>query len=78
MIQDKMKICYISNSAAPSNNASSLQTAKLCEALSKIGHKVMLILPNTGCRNSNYYKFYNVKSKFKIKILKLFVKFPTE
>ena len=72
-----MKICYISNSAAPSNNASSLQTAKLCEALSKIGHKVMLILPNTGCRNLNYYKFYNVKSKFKIKILKLFVKFPT-
>ena len=29
-----MKIVVVSNSAAPSKNASSLQTAKLCEALS--------------------------------------------
>ncbi len=72
-----MRICYISNSAAPSENASSLQTAKLCEALSKIGHKVMLILPNSGYRNLNYYSFYDVRSKFKIKILKFFNKFPT-
>jgi len=77
MTQDKMRICYISNSAAPSENASSLQTAKLCEALSKIGHKVMLILPNSGYRNLNYYSFYDVRSKFKIKILKFFNKFPT-
>ena len=68
MTRDKMRICYISNSAAPSKNASSLQTAKLCEALSKIGHKVLLILPNSGHRNLNYYKFYDVRSKFKIKI----------
>ena len=43
-----MNICYISNSAAPSKNASSLQTANLCAELVKQGHKVQLILPNTG------------------------------
>ena len=50
MIQDNLRICYISNSASPSNNASSLQTAKLCEYLAKKGNKVKLILPNTGLK----------------------------
>ena len=71
-----MKICYISNSAAPSRNASSLQTAKLCESLSLLGHQVTLILPNTGIPKTNYFKFYNIKSKFKIIKLKYFNKFP--
>ena len=71
-----MKICYISNSAAPSRNASSLQTAKLCESLSLLGHQVTLILPNTGIPKINYFKFYNIKSKFKITKLKYFNKFP--
>ena len=43
-----MKIVIISNSAAPSKNASSLQVSKLCESLSILNHKVTLILPNTG------------------------------
>ncbi len=71
-----MRICYISNSAAPSKNASSLQTAKLCEAIAKIGHKVNLVLPNTGELNKNYFKFYNIKHKFKIKRLNYFNTFP--
>ena len=49
-----MKICYISNSAAPSKNASSLQTSKLCEGLTKQGNNVLLILPNTGNSKKNY------------------------
>tara|TARA_A100001011_G_C14252295_1_gene818451 strand:+ start:342 stop:1454 length:1113 start_codon:yes stop_codon:yes gene_type:complete len=72
-----MNICYISNSAAPSKNASSLQTAKLCEALSKIGHKVKLVLPDTGYKDENYNNFYNIKNKFEIKTIKYFKKFPT-
>ena len=56
-----MKICYISNSAAPSKNASSLQIAKLCEALSLNGHDVRLITPNTGFTEKDYFKFYNIK-----------------
>ena len=55
-----MKICYISNSAAPSMNASSLQTSKLCESLSKLGHEVKLILPDTGYKK-DYFKFYLIK-----------------
>ena len=72
----QMNICYISNSAAPSKNASSLQTAKLCEELSRQGHKVSLILPRTGELNRNYFNFYNIKYKFQIIRLKYFKKFP--
>lgn len=70
-----MKICYISNSAAPSSNASSLQTAKLCEGLSKLGHEVKLILPDTGYKN-DYFKFYNIKKKFSLEKIKFFKSFP--
>lgn len=70
-----MNICYISNSAAPSTNASSLQISKLCEYISKQGHNVLLILPNTGFKK-NFYSFYNIKTKYKIKKLKYFTKFP--
>ena len=70
-----MNICYISNSAAPSINASSLQIAKLCESISKQGHNVKLILPNTGLKK-NFNSFYNIKKKYKIKKLKYFTKFP--
>ena len=70
-----MKICYISNSASPSTNASSLQTAKLCEYISKKGHEVKLILPNTGFRK-NFFGYYNIKFKFKLKRIKYFDKFP--
>ena len=70
-----MNIVIISNSAAPSKNASSLQTSKLCETLSYLNHRVTLILPNTG-NGENYFNFYNIKNKFKIIRLKLFKKFP--
>ena len=70
-----MKICYISNSASPSQNASSLQTAKLCEFISKQGHKLELILPNTGLKK-NFFSFYNIKYKYVLKRLKFFKKFP--
>lgn len=70
-----MNICYISNSASPSKNASSLQTVKLCENISKQGHIVTLILPNTGLKK-NIFNHYNVKHKFKLKRLNYFKKFP--
>ena len=71
-----MQICYISNSSAPSKNASSLQTAKLCEEISRLGHNVNLILPKTEEFEKDYFKFYNIKYKFKIIRLKYFKKFP--
>jgi len=71
-----MKICYISNSASPSQNASSLQTAKLCEYITKQGHILKLILPNTGLKK-NFFTYYNIKNKYTLKRLKFFKKFPS-
>lgn len=71
-----MKICYISNSASPSTNASSLQIAKLCEYIAKEGHIVKLILPNTGFKK-NLFSYYDIKNKFEIKKIRYFKKFPT-
>ena len=71
-----MKICYISSSAAPSRNASSLQIAKMCESFQKNGNKVTLIMPNTGNNKEDYYKFYNIKNNYKIIKLKFFNRFP--
>tara|TARA_B100000963_G_C22639753_1_gene679785 strand:- start:4438 stop:5538 length:1101 start_codon:yes stop_codon:yes gene_type:complete len=70
-----MNICYIFNSALPSKNASSLQTAKLCENISRQGHLVTLILPNTGLKK-NVFNHYNIKHKFKLKRISYFKKFP--
>tara|TARA_B100000795_G_C22770306_1_gene427560 strand:+ start:284 stop:1399 length:1116 start_codon:yes stop_codon:yes gene_type:complete len=71
-----MNISYISNSAVPSRNASSIQIIKMCESFSLLGHNVKLIIPNTGDKNQNIFKFYGVKNKFKIKKLSLFNRFP--
>ena len=60
-----MNICYISNSALPSDNASSLQIIKMCENFELQGNKVVLILPNTGFKYS-VKKFYDLKKKFKL------------
>lgn len=75
MTQDNLRICYISNSASPSKNASSLQIAKLCEYLVKNGNKVKLVLPDTGLKK-NFYKYYDIKYKYEIIRLKKFRKFP--
>ena len=61
-----MKICYISSAAAPSRNAGSLQIAKMCESFQKNGNDVTLVMPNTGDNTKNYYRFYNIKDKYKI------------
>ena len=69
-----MKICYLSNSAIPSNYASSIQIVKMCEAFSQLGNDVVLI---TRSLNQNkIFKLYDIKSKFIIKVLEKFKKFP--
>tara|TARA_B100000524_G_C23630411_1_gene362931 strand:+ start:9 stop:1115 length:1107 start_codon:yes stop_codon:yes gene_type:complete len=71
-----MKICYLSNSAVPSSNASSIQIIKMCEAFSELDNEVMLITTNVKVNSYNIMNFYNVKKKFTIKKLKQFEKFP--
>lgn len=66
-----MKICYLSNNAIPSTQASSLQIMKMCEAFSANNHEVLLVCPNSNQIKKNPFNFYNIKNKFKIlKILK--------
>ncbi len=70
-----MKVCYIFPSALPSKNASSLQTAKMADALSNFCD-LSIFLPNTGIKNISVKKFYNLSNKLKIIRLKNFTTFP--
>ncbi|MDC1128835.1 glycosyltransferase [Candidatus Pelagibacter sp.] len=70
-----MKICYIANSALPSDNASSLQIINMCHSFELAGNKTILILPNTGFSKS-VKKFYNLKKNIKIIRCRNFKKFP--
>ena len=70
-----MNLCYISNSATPSDNANSLQIIKMCEHLKKLGHEVTLVLPNTGFKVS-LIKFYNIRNRFNLIRCKKFNQFP--
>ena len=58
-----MKICYIFSFCITIKNASSLQTAKMCDAFSN-KNKIILFLPNTGLKNISIKKFYNLKKQF--------------
>lgn len=70
-----MKICYLSNSAIPSDYASSIQIVKMCEAFSKLDNEVKLIARGDG-KNNSIFKYYDVNFKFSFKILKNFKAFP--
>ena len=71
-----MNICYLSNAAIPSSVASSIQIVKMCEAFSKLNNKVTLITINDLNIKMNFLKYYNVKSKFNLKKVKIFKTFP--
>ena len=59
-----MRICYLSNSAIPSSNASSIAIVKMCEAFSELNHEILLITTNVKKFDANLFSFYNVKHKF--------------
>ncbi len=71
-----MRICYLTNSEIPSTSANSIATVKICEAFTELKNEVILITRNIKSKNKDIYKFYDVKSKFKIKWIKNFDKFP--
>ena len=60
-----MKICYLANTAIPSTNASAIQIVKMCESFSKLDHKLLI---TTNVSDKKVFDFYDVNSKFKIKI----------
>jgi glycosyltransferase involved in cell wall biosynthesis len=69
-----MRICYLANTAVPSTTASAIQIIKMCESFSKLKHEVLLITSNAS--DKKVFDFYGVKSKFQIKKLKRYNKFP--
>ena len=69
-----MKICYLANTAVPSTTASAIQIVKMCESFSKLKHEVLLITTNAS--DKKVFNFYGVKSKFQIKKIKKYNKFP--
>lgn len=65
-----MKLLYVSDSRMPSDRANSIQIAKTCEALAKIGWDVTLLLPNRAENkekaDEDVWAYYNIKTRFKI------------
>ena len=71
-----MRITYLSNTAIPSDVASSIQIVKMCEAFTKNGSSVNLITTNASKIESNIFHFYDVKNNFKIWKINYFKTFP--
>ncbi len=71
-----MRITYLSNTAIPSDVASSIQIVKMCEAFTKNGNSVNLITTNASKIKSNIFHFYDVKNNFKIWKINYFKTFP--
>ncbi len=71
-----MRICYLTNSGIPSTSANSIATVKICEAFAELKNDVILITRNIKSKDKNIFRFYDVKSKFKIERIKNFNEFP--
>lgn len=64
-----MRIVYLSNSIIPSRTANSIQVMKMCQALSKAEHEVILFSSSAGCADVNsdeLFSFYDVEKTFKV------------
>lgn len=64
-----MKVVYISDSIFPSRSASSIQVMKMCEAISRRGHALTLIVPNLRDPDTppgDVFAFYGVNASFRI------------
>ncbi|MFZ5559802.1 MAG: glycosyltransferase family 4 protein [Patescibacteria group bacterium] len=65
-----MKIIYITTSVIPAEKANSYQTMKMCEAFTKLGGEVELIIPvrfGGVVEKANPFEYYGIREKFKIK-----------
>lgn len=63
-----MKIIYIANSRIPTEKAHGIQIIKMCEAFSKVGYELELILPRRlNGIDEDIFKYYDVENNFKIK-----------
>ncbi len=61
-----MNIYYIGSPQLFAEGASSIHVSKMCEAFSEQGYNLELILPIQNKNIDSFFKYYNVKKKFKI------------
>ncbi|HIH36310.1 MAG TPA: glycosyltransferase family 4 protein [Methanocellales archaeon] len=68
-----MKIVYLATSTIPSRTANSIHVMKMCQALAKKGHEVILIVPNRHDGEEpgieDVFDFYGIDKCFKIILL---------
>jgi glycosyltransferase involved in cell wall biosynthesis len=68
-----MKVTYIASSIIPSRAANSIHVMKMCNALSSLGHKVELLIPNRKdgleLNVDDIYEYYGVDDRFSVKKL---------
>lgn len=66
-----MRILYLSLSYVPSRRASSVQVMKMCSALSRLGHEVVLVAKEgpEGARAADDFAFYGVEKTFRLEKL---------
>ena len=61
-----MRILYFSRSFIPSHEANSIHVMNMCEALTELGHEVMLLCPRHSMMTEEMiFDYYGVKSRFK-------------
>lgn len=64
------RIAYLSSAQIPSNTANSIHVMKMCQALARAGHEVVLFAPDKGNRinvsDHDPYEYYGVEPIFKI------------
>jgi len=65
-----MKIVYLANARIPTEKAHGIQIMKMCEAFSKLGHDIELVVPRRFNHiKKNPFSYYNITTKFPIKRL---------
>ena len=64
-----MKIAAIAGSTIPSDTANSLQVMKACQALSQLGHRIILIVPGVKNSSVDLKAHYGLQSEFPIEWL---------
>ena len=64
-----MRILYLSLSYVPSRRASSVQVMKMCSALSRLGHEVVLVAKEGPEGAADDFAFYGVEKTFRLEKL---------
>lgn len=67
-MKENIKILYITNSRMPTEKAHGIQISQMCEAFSKSGVDIELLIPKRiNVIKDNIFEYYNVKDRFKVK-----------